>query len=420
MEPAAQFFRERLAIDGLVFTSNRAQSGGAIVQIGTSASIANSTFQSNTSNSDGGAILIDALLPGTSVTLTSNLLSGNQATRGGGISARGGNTTATLIIDRNTIVDNTARLQGGGIALLTPNTGLRVSIASSTVSGNTSGSQGGGVVAMGVRDLAIVDTVIANNVADARGARGGGIYLQNSDVSITGSTISGNRATGGGGLYSRMGDLAISFSAFSQNEATSGRGGGIFSDNDRLSIVGSTISGNIQRGGSDSGGGGLWHSPGSNFPTVISDTTIVDNTAQNSGGGLDLRAVYDGQQANVVTLENVTIARNSASRGGGVATGPSTSSVLAGGLVINGGLISENTATANGGGIYSRHNNLSINGTTITGNRAGNGGGIATPIGNSSAAQISIVGATLKENIAGELDEGAAKLGDGGALATRQ
>ena len=141
---------------------------------------------------------------------------------------------------------------------------------------------------------AIVDSRLVENKSLAQSAsqgRGGAIYAStNSDVAITGSTISGNSASSGGGINSRNGELTISFSTIADNTATAGDGGGIYSNLDRLSIVGSTISGNTVTGNfSQLGrGGGLWHSIGP-APATIQDTFVTGNSATNSGGGAFFR-----------------------------------------------------------------------------------------------------------------------------------
>ena len=140
--------REHLSVDGMVFTGNRAQSGGAIAQLQSSALIANSTFESNGAASDGGAVLVDSLAAGATVTVSANHFTSNSAMRGGAIATRPPGGNAVLVIDGNTIVANNATGQGGGIAL-PQGPLLRVAIQSSTISGNTAGSQGGGVFAIG-------------------------------------------------------------------------------------------------------------------------------------------------------------------------------------------------------------------------------------------------------------------------------
>ena len=76
---------------------------------------------------------------------------------------------------------------------------------------------------------------------------GGGIDAElDGDVSIVGSTVSGNTADDGGGIRNN-GNLVVSNSTLSDNDA-SARGGGIFSnttlDGRSTTVVNSTISGN--------------------------------------------------------------------------------------------------------------------------------------------------------------------------------
>ena len=62
---------------------------------------------------------------------------------------------------------------------------------------------------------------------NAPNSSGGGIFNDGGDLTISGSTISGNFAIAGGGIHNREGTLTVSGSAISGNSA--GFGGGVFS-----------------------------------------------------------------------------------------------------------------------------------------------------------------------------------------------
>ena len=192
----------------------------------------------------------------------------------------------------------------------------------------------------------------------------------------------------------------------------------MFNSGDRLTLVGSTISGNSASGLSQNGqGGGLWLASNTLAPLTILDTEISGNTAMNYGGGLYFRTLFQIPGNDFLTLTNVTISGNTARRGGGVATGSGSQGVITGSLMTNGGSISGNTAAFEGGGVYSRASTLTVNGTTISGNRAGgNGGGIATPQSGVQAMQMSFVGAAIRNNAAGVDGVGGEGPGDGGGL----
>jgi hypothetical protein len=267
-----------------------------------------------------------------------------------------------------------------------------------------------------VRDLTIADSTISENRSLSENfnfGRGGGIYSAMAELSIIGSTISGNSAAVGGGVFSRNGDLAISFSTIADNIAKAGDGGGVYSNLDRLSIVGSTISGNsavsasLQLGR----GGGLLHTTGPVTPTTILDTNFVENSSTNSGGGAHFRSNSDGGGPSV-SLTSTNFTGNSSNVGGGLSL-----TDFVGTLVIDGGLLSGNQAASHGGGGYGGAYSLFFNGTTITGNHAaGNGGGWAVSANaRSSARNISFVDVTIEHNSAGSI-ESSANLGFGGGI----
>jgi hypothetical protein len=315
------------------------------------------------------------------------------------------------------ITGNTASQQAGAIFLGTASA-LQATISQSTISGNTAVQQGGGLFVSGGRDLhelAVVDSVISSNQCTSTSqtsSRGGGVYINGADVSLSGSTISGNSAAAGGGVYSTNSKLTINFSAIQGNTASSGNGGGILSRRDRLMMTGSTISSNSASGtgGSAGGnGGGLWHSTSIDGPSSILDTVISGNSVNQSGGGLYAGSGVDPAAGGNLTLTNVTIDGNSATRGGGVRS-ILGSQPTSGRLITSRGSISNNTATMVGGGVYSSDPNLSFDGTTISGNHAGtSGGGIAIPQSTSQTVTISLVNTRLTNNAAGAT-------GDGGGL----
>ncbi len=408
----AIFSREKLLAEGLNVSGNRAASGGAIaLYVATGDSIvADSVLSNNTASSSGGAIFVLGNTNGTAI-LRDNEISDNHANRGGGLYAGQAPPEASIVITGSSFLRNTANQQGGAI-LLSSSVAPKTTIANSTISENKTGGQGGGIAVIGTRDVSIIDTVISDNGGDdgPLAARGGGIYNTMGEIALTGSTISGNKGTTGGGVYSHDGELTINFSTFENNVA--GLGGGIYSRNDRLSLIGSRISGNS----ANLDGGGIWHAPNFTFPTTLVDSVIEGNSAAGAGGGVFFSNIPASQNVNPLTFNGVTIVGNSAARGGGVATGP-ISGPQSGGLVFNGGAVSDNTARINGGGIYSQLSSLTINATTISGNRArSNGGGIALAQSIGNALQVSVLGATISHNTAGADDVDGRGIGDGGAI----
>lgn len=293
--------------------------GGIFLEFGTlmlSRSVVRNNAAPNTTaqNGFGGGIMAE---PGSTLNLLNSTVSNNSSgSGGGGISIRGTvNTPSDLTIVGSTISDNTGRNFGGGVLIgsavgfftslnsdYTNNSarfgggGIFISggsaghIRGGSVSLNDvlvvggSGSGGGGILNHG--SLTMIAVNISNNTADNDG--GGGV-LNTNDLSLTGCTVAGNQAgvLGGGGI---------------SNSAGNGETG-------RVSIVDSTISGNITTG--DGGGIRNYHptaAPGRLI--TISNSTISGNRA-NDGGG------FSNDVNGVVDVTSSTIAFNTSTRGGG-------------------------------------------------------------------------------------------------------
>jgi CSLREA domain-containing protein len=412
----AIFSAEQLLVSGLLLTGNHTTAGGGAISTGASQSpanvITNCTITNNVAGGTGGGILVQGSSTAT-VLISGNTISGNTARAGGAIYA-GRSAPGFVTISDDTISGNTATQQGGAIYLALSNT-VKATISQSMISGNTAAQQGGALFISSARDLSITGSTIVNNSSTSASpslSRGGGIYLNATDISISGSTISGNSAAAGGGVYSANGELTVNFSTIQNNNASNGNGGGIFSRLDRLTVTGSTISGNTANGpGASAGGdgGGLWHSTGTIGPSQILDTIISGNSVNQNGGGLYASSGIDAGVGSNLTLVNVTIDGNSAARGAGL-TSTMGGQITSGRLALTDGSISGNTATLNGGGVYSRYASLALDGTTISGNRAGgNGGGVAVAQSSNQATLLSLFNAAVTTNVAGPN-------GDGGGL----
>lgn len=160
---------------------------------------------------------------------------------------------------------------------------------------------------------------------------GGGIFKMNA-----GSTITGNSNTGrvdGGGIHVWYGIFEMNGGTISNNISTNGNGGGVYFSQGTFEMKGGTISGNTA-----TNGGGIYSIPYVAASITINAGTITGNTANNEGGG-----VYVG---NTVIVNDGIISENTAAKGGGV------SSSVGGNFIMRGGTITGNTATEYGGGVY--------------------------------------------------------------------
>ena len=137
-----------------------------------------------------------------------------------------------------------------------------------------------------------------------------------------------------------------------------------FNKGKNLTLTDCTI-GNCKGKGTDSSGGIDIQAP--KEAVTITGTTIQDCEATVNGGGITLKNNNNAQ----CTLQNVTVHKCSALRGGGI-------HAKAGTLTISGGSFTENSATgkiANGGGgaIYSEGAEITITECTIGGDDTNNG-----------------------------------------------
>lgn len=155
--------------------------------------------------------------------------------------------------------------------------------------------------------LNINRSVISNNIADDTGS---GIYAQDAKVYISGTMISENQsAKKGGGLVIYDGILEMSESTVSNNEAMNGGGGGIYISNSEMIITNSTIVGNKSSNVSFGGAGVYIYTTGSSPSTavnIINSTIYGNEELAGDGGGI----YYSGSKASIVNIYNSIVAGN--------------------------------------------------------------------------------------------------------------
>lgn len=387
--------------------------GGGVFVSGT-LTLENCTVTGNRAVTHGGGVYVanKASFTLKDGTITQNQVgSGNgNATRYGGGVFNGGTMTmdGSPTISYNAKYGSSEKLDGAGIyndGTLTMNSGAirnntghhgaAVYVASKktfhmnggTLKSNTSkGGSGGAVAALGTFNM--TNATINNNTT---GNLGGGVYIPAGGTfnMNAGSTISNCSGEHGGGVFNqgtfKMTNATISGCTATNNNT--GQGGGVCADAS-ATLVGATIRNNT----ADLGGGVFVGEP--DALTMDANTKIINNTAQKgknhvfsrgSGGGI---YVYNGAS---LTLNGGTISGNSATNGGGIGG--------EGALTLNGSVvISNNTATNDGGGLYLyEHATFTINDGTISGNKATHGGGAAF---NTSPTGLTINGGTITGNTA--------------------
>jgi hypothetical protein len=293
-------------------------------------SISGLTFRQGTANpspygNPGGAILAQ----GTALTLNQVTFADNQASGQGGAVA---NLSGALAMTNSTVTDNRAFDFGGGVVSNSYNEDDSADISNTTFSGNRVGDPaptspysypGAGALAVSGRSQLTDLTVTDNHATETFGTnpptgRAGGVSLNgdNGEIVMTGSKITGNSAASYAGGLDIQGDVTVSNTTVADNGAR--YAGGVYSEGG--AIAGSTIADNAARTG-----GGLWAGGGGD--TIVRNSTISGNEA--SGGGT--MAPYTGVGGGVlayterkygpnpsdVKIRATTIADNTAAVSGG-------------------------------------------------------------------------------------------------------
>ncbi len=328
----------------------------------------------------------------------------NQATNGGGAYIALGTLTvngANVQVNNNEATSG----DGGGIYALGTVTATDAAISAN----NATNGNGGGIYAAGNVTIESGTTVTKNTAK----TNGGGIYVNNGTFSMTAGTIGGydtdnqeslgNKATtgNGGGVYvtgaSAKVDIGSSDNTaeISYNLAESGDGGGVYVD--QTGTDGTTLKNAAKVDHNKAiNGGGVFVKNGK--ITVQTNSTLTSNTATGNGGGIYANGGTVNVSATTTTTE--ILKQNSAVNGGGIYANGGT-------VNFSNGVIKDNTASHQGGGIYiPASGKLTMKGTAkLTGNHvpAGNlGGGVylagVVEIGEASKAASVI---TAEDNYAG-------------------
>jgi CSLREA domain-containing protein len=193
----------------------------------------------------------------------------------------------TVSVTNSTISSNRAD-QGAGIANSSSGT---VTITNSIVSSNDALTAGGGGIFTSAGTMNIINSTIASN--QATGLAGGIVVGSGAVLNVTASTIgSGNRAFSFGGapvyahgIYNNGGTVTVVNSTISGNVGSAGTPAGAIFSAGTLTITNSTISGN-----SSSTAGGIY---------VVSGTANVINSII-SGNGSNVNGALAVNQNNVI------------------------------------------------------------------------------------------------------------------------
>ncbi len=317
-----------LTVSSCIFDSNGSNgAGGAISVTATgSAAVSDSTFQNHTV-SWGGAIASDGAINVSNCVFTNNAVTSGSATGLGGGAIYHFGKVAT--ITNSTFTNNREMgTSGGGGAIR--NRGGTMTISYSTFTENTAGDGGGAIASAGtltIDNSKIANNITTGPNAQQSGqGGGGGISSNGGELTINNSVITGNSAANdGGGIYITASIVNIRNTTVSDNVANTnndlyGSGGGVWIRAEgQVTVSGSTISGNRTKRNTTSDdmrfsgqGGGFWVQG-----VLTSDNnTISGNTAEQVGGAVYV--AYPGGSVGVLNLNSSTITNNAAGSTGGV------------------------------------------------------------------------------------------------------
>lgn len=253
---------------------------------------------------------------------------------------------ASSPIIRNNIMTGAVDIDCGGGVFCDSGSPI---IRDNTIMGHTGVRFGGGIFSFG-------NPVILNNTIVQNAAWDGGGVFSYYPASITGNLITQNTASDSGGGVTCLPGNKISHNVIIENE-TDGFGGGIdaraMHNDPEVLITDNTISGNTAMYGGGVHGG----------KCALAGNTIVDNVAQEDGGGA---AFYNVRQ--LLIVNNVIAGNSAGNRGGGIEANSWSEPVL-----INVTLVG-NSADEKGGGFSIRYGSVaSISGSILAENTAPEG-----------------------------------------------
>ncbi|MBW4694955.1 MAG: right-handed parallel beta-helix repeat-containing protein [Lyngbya sp. HA4199-MV5] len=364
----------------------------------------------------GDTVKFAATLANKTITLTSGYLEINKALTIDGAGAANltvsGNNArqvfyvpkfGTVAFKNLTIANGKTTGSGGAIQLRDYGT---LTVVNCRFNNNAAGI--GGAISVGYGSKATVlnsqfdgnDGTLTNSTYSAGAIATGG----SSVLTVRGSQFTNNRGVNGGAIYSLLGALTIEDSTFLKNSSAGALGGGaVFADGANPIGPGSTVGGTIAirrsrvEGNQTKGeGGGLFLYGYGQDKIIVEDSAIVGNAVTSNGkyargGGLRTNSN--------LTLRNVTVANNTATKQGG-------------GLWIDGGYpvnILNSTFSGNqvaddaGGAMFlntTKETPISIKNSTIVNNTAGRASGAMWL--NSSTQAVTLTNSIVANNTAGD------------------
>jgi MYXO-CTERM domain-containing protein len=293
---------ENIDVRGSVFSGNRAHAGAGLYVLEGSATVSDCSFDGNVADIErgvGGGLTLYAATVGT----RDSEFIGNAATAGGGAvyAAEGATFTCTFC----DLIEGTAETGGGVYASASD-----VFLTSSTVTTNVGTAGGGGLYATAASMVQLYAVLLDANDAEF-GA--GGLLSDSSATGVYADATRNIATSAGGGWYVDESDLSLTTSTLADNVAETSNGGGIAFDTATGMLDAVIFSNNTGYSG-----GGIHLNSGS--VGTFTHLTMVENASSGSAGGV---RVSDG---GTLSLVNSIVAYSS--EGSGVSAGSGASVTL--------------------------------------------------------------------------------------------
>ena len=317
----------------------------------------------------------DSVLTLRNITLDGEWTPGMTTNRGGVAVTAG-----TLILGEGSSITRTRRGTAVGSAIDLSGVNARLVINGGGIHGN---ANDGGSGASSIRIAGGAQaTMTSGRIWNSTSPDGGGVHITgaNSRFEMQGGSIENNTATQGGGVAVASGGNFIMENGSiraNQSTAASARGGGVHvtGANSRFTMRGGSIEDNTLTGATSFGGGVSALDGGQ----IILESGTIRNNQAASGGGVSVAGA--GSHLSMIggTIEGNRANGTGVHQGGGGVWLADIDNAM----VATGGIIRNNIAARNGGGIFTMrfsslptlanpaYNNLQIgSGVTFTGNRA--------------------------------------------------
>ena len=182
----------------------------------------NSSVNGNATRADsgGGIAALYSTVSLTGCTISDNSSAGSEGGPGFGGGITAADRSPMTLIDC-TVSGNHTTDRGGGIA-----TDSQLTLTGSTVSDNSAGYLGGGIYASRAPSITLTNSTVSGNSTTASDGKGGGIAAYyDSPVALVNDTVSGNSSAEGGGLF--LSDRAAPGSAIANSIVLGNSGGDI-------------------------------------------------------------------------------------------------------------------------------------------------------------------------------------------------